>query len=281
MLDNCARIVKGAAVTVLVTGATGLVGRSLVGQLLAAGATVRALSRRPETADLPDGVEVVGGDVCEPASLVPALAGVDRVYLFTGGPAANGFAGLARDAGVECVVMLSGLGTGDPASVEQPLAGAGLEWTHLRPGAFSSNALWQWGEAIRTTGTVRGPYWDAAAAPIHEADIAAVAATALLRDGHGGQRYVLTGPESLTYRQQIARIAQATGREITVVEEAPQQARERMLAELPEPIVDRLLTLWADAVGHPATVQPTVEDITGRPARSFAQWAGDHVADFQ
>lgn len=129
--------------TILVTGATGLIGRHVVTGLVQSGAVVRGLSRRPQAAGLPAGAHAVGGDLDDPASLVDALKGVERVYLFTGGPLAHGFAELAREAGVRRVVVLSGLGSPDPNAVEQPLGHAGLEWTHLRPGAFAANALWQ------------------------------------------------------------------------------------------------------------------------------------------
>lgn len=265
---------------ILVTGATGLVGRALVMNLLAAGAQVRALSRHPKTGDFPDDVEVVAGDLGDPATLSAALAGVDAVYMFSAGRPGRQFATVAQQSGVQRVVAVSGFDS-DPNDTEPWLAGAGLEWTHLLPTAFASNALRHWGHGIRAENLVRAPYPEAQTAPIHEADIAAVAAAALLDDRHTGQRYELTGPQSLTFRDQVAAIADATGREISFIEETPEQARERFTrAGIPEPIVDQLLTVWAGLVGHPATVSATVHQVTGRPAHTFAQWARDHVADF-
>lgn len=264
---------------ILITGATGLVGRELVGMLQTVGADVRALSRHPEKAGLPGGVEVIAGDLGEPTSLRAALDGAERVYLFSAGRVGENFAATAQQAGVKRIVVVSGLDN-DPARVEDPLRAAGLDWTHLRPTAFAANALRHWGYTIRAQDMVRTPYGDAATAPIHETDIAAVAATVLLNDGQGGQRYELTGPTSLTFRDQVAVISGATGREITFVEETPDQARERMLRFIPEAIVDGLLAVWAAAVGTRATISPAVEQVTGHSPRTFAQWVTDHAGEF-
>ncbi len=266
--------------TILLTGATGMVGRSLTHQLLDKGATLRALTRRPETADLPSAVQVITGDLNNPHSLASALAGVQTAYLSAGGRVA-GFARAARDAGVAKVVVTSGLDS-DPATVERALTEAGLAWVHLRPTAFATNALRFWAHTIRTENTVRFPYPDANIAPIHESDIAAVAATVLTADRHLGQRYTLTGPESLSHRDEVTLIGRAIGRDITFVEETHDQARQRLLASgYPEAVADTLLGLWAAAVNQPATVDPAVETITGRPARTFADWTHDHAGDFR
>ncbi|MBV8933255.1 MAG: NAD(P)H-binding protein [Kutzneria sp.] len=263
---------------ILVTGATGHIGRDIAGRLSEAGASVRALTRHPATASLPSQVDALRGDLTEPESVRRALDGVDRLYLYSAAHATTEFLDLASRAGVRRVVMLSGLGT-SPDVVERAVGAAGIEWTHLRPGAFATNAL-QWAPSVRANGVVRTPYGDATDAPIHEADIGEVAAAALLREDHVGRRYELTGPESLTYREQVALIGEAIGRDIAFIEESPEQARERMIRTIPEAIVEELLGLWADRVGEPAAVLPTVRALTGHPARTFAQWAADHAADF-
>jgi uncharacterized protein YbjT (DUF2867 family) len=273
---------------ILVTGATGNVGRQVVRQLVEAGQPVRALTRDPDGADLPAGVEVVRGDLTRPESLPVALDGVERAYLFPVPDAVQGFLELARDAGVRRIVVLSSAAASSPNGigsrhlvVERAVEATDVEWTHVRPGAFAVNALWQWGASIRAEGVVRAPYGDAAVAPIHEADIAAVATTALLHAGHSGQRYELSGPESLTYREQVDVLARAIGRDIEFIELSPEQAREQMIRNVPERVVDALLGLWADAVGRSAPVSPVVEQVTGRPARTFAQWAADHADQFR
>ncbi len=264
---------------ILVTGATGLVGRALITRLQDAGARVRALSRHPDRADLPDGVELTGGDLGDPESLTTALTDVDRLYLFSAGRAGPEFAAAAQQAGVRRVVLVSGLDQ-EPATVEQPLTRAGLGWSHLRPTAFAANALRHWGHTIRSEGVVRAPYGDAAIAPIHEADVADVAAELLLEVHPSAQRYDLTGPQSLTFREQAATIGRAIGRPISFVEESPEQYRQRMVRFVPAPIVDGMLAAWSRTLDKPAAVTPTVQRLTGSPGRSYEQWANEHAADF-
>lgn len=176
--------------------------------------------------------------------------------------------------------MVSGLDN-DPASVEQSLTEAGLQWSHLRPTAFAANTLRHWDHTVRAEGVVRAPYGDASIAPIHESDVADVAAALLLEHGPTGQRYELTGPQSLTFRQQVGIIGESIGQGISFVEETPEEFRERMTRFVPAPIVDGMLEAWASTVSRPAAVTHTVERITGHPARSYAQWASDHAADFR
>ncbi len=268
---------------ILVTGATGHVGRNVVSRLHAAGVPVRALTRNPEHADFPEAVEVVRGDLTQPESLPAALDGVDRAYLFpVSGEATQGFLDIAAKCELRRVVVLSSLATTWPDSaigahhlaVESAVESSGREWTHVRPGAFAVNSLRLWRDSIRAEGVVRAPYGDAALSPIHEDDIAAVAVTALLEDGHAGARYSLTGPESLTQREQVAAIASVLGKEIRFEEVTPEQAEERGIPALRR---DAL----AGSVGRPAEVLPTVEEVTGRPARTFARWVADHTADFK
>jgi uncharacterized protein YbjT (DUF2867 family) len=276
----------------LVTGATGHVGRQVVGQLLGSGTPIRALTRRPGTAGLPAGVEVVGGDLHEPAALSAALAGVRAVFLFPVPGCGPAFTAAARAAGVERVVVLSSSSVVDGvarqrdevaqfhADIERAVEDFGPQWTVLRPGAFATNTL-QWAPQIRDRGTVSAPYPNASFAPIHEADIAAVAVRALISGGHAGARYELTGPAALTQAEQVDAIGAALGRELRFEEVPPALARERMLRRLPAPIVDGLLGIFAEAATRPAVVLPTVAEVTGRPPRTFAEWVSDHLAEFQ
>jgi len=275
----------------LVAGATGNVGRQVVAQLRAAGAEVRALTRYPAAAVVPPGVEAVGGDLTRPETLAGALAGVGAAFLFPVPGCGPAFVEAARKAHTRKVVLLSSNDVVDGverqgnaiaafhAEIEQALVDSGLAWTFLRPGGFAANTL-QWAPQIRATGVVAAPYADASLAPIHEADIAAVAVRALTTDGHAGARYRLTGPAALTLAEQLAVIGDALGRELRFTEIAPEVARERMVRRLPAPIVDALLGIFAAATTRPATVLPTVEEITGRPARTFSQWVHDHRVDF-
>jgi uncharacterized protein YbjT (DUF2867 family) len=275
--------------TILVTGATGRVGRHVVRELLAAGARVRAMTRHPDGAGLPEEVEVVAGDLAEPATLRRVLDGVAAMYLFPVPETADEVARLAERAGVQHVVTLSSssAGTGNEADpnalkhivVERAIEHAGLSWTHVRPDAFAGNTL-MWAQSIKDSGVVEAPFGDAAQAPIHEADVAAVCATAVLTPGHTGETYTLTGPTSLTQREQVQTIGEAIGRQLRFVELSYAQAEVRLGRFLPAVAVETVLRALAKAVDGPAEVLPTVERITGRPARSFAEWAEDNAVEF-
>lgn len=276
----------------LVTGATGNVGRHVVDRLLAADRPVRALTRDPAAARLPAGAEVVGGDLTRPQTVEPALKGVTALFLFPSPGTAGPVLDAAREQRVRRVVLLSsaaveyaseGADNAIVAShkeIEHEVERSGLEWTFVRPCGFAANTR-QWAPQIRAGDVVRGPYAEAEMALIHERDIADVAARALLTDGHVGARYSLTGPESLTQAEQVRRIGEALGRPVRYEELSPRVAREQLIENrVPADFVDMLLAFQAGLVGVPTEISPTVEEVTGHPARTFDQWAADHVADF-
>lgn len=279
---------------ILVTGATGNVGGNIVSQLLSAGATVRAMTRNPRSADLPDDVEAVGGDLADPASLAAALEGVQSVFLLWPTLSADHAAPetIEMIAGhAQRIVYLSANGVPDDpaervegildshATLERLIEKSGLEWTFLRPAGFATNVLW-WADQIRAVGIVRWVYGAAGRSLIHERDIAAVAVRALTQDGHAGQKYVLTGPETLTQIQQVQIIGAAIGRPLRFEEIPPEIAREQLLATLPPSAVDGILKAHAAMVTNPEPVTSTVEQLTGTPPRTFRQWATDHAIDF-
>ncbi|OKI10124.1 nucleoside-diphosphate sugar epimerase [Streptomyces sp. CB02923] len=282
---------------IVVTGATGNIGRSLVGQLLAEGAPVRALTRDPARAGLPAEAETVRADLTDPASLEPALHGAEALFLNLaagGGEAAASVVGAAVKAGARRIVLNSSIAVTDApedndnflarmhGSVESAVRASGLEWTFVRGGAYATNAL-QWAQEIRESGVVRDPHPGSATAPVHEDDLAAVAAAALLdRTGaHTGKAYVVTGPASLTREDQVAVIGRAVGRpaRVEVVSEE-QAAEERATPSVSKETLLQLFRLFASSVGTTAPVTDTVQQVTGRPARTFEQWARDHAGDF-
>ncbi|WP_214410989.1 NAD(P)H-binding protein [Sphaerisporangium fuscum] len=285
---------------ILVTGATGNVGRIVAEQLVRAGARVRALSRTAGRADLPEGVEVVQGDLARPESLRAALEGVERLYLFPVPSTAAQVVRPAEEAGVRRVVVLSsgavttGHDTDFHLPVEQAVEASGMEWTHVRPGEFMLNKLWLWGPSIRGERVVREPFPDLAWYPVHERDIAEVATAALLEDGHGGAAYTLNGPELVSRRDQVRAIADAIGRDIRLETVTPAKARELYLAQGGFAAANAgFLTGFetysgeeagSSQAGEPGPAAwgrvPTSEDVTGRPARTFAEWARDHAGDF-
>ncbi|HEX2036246.1 MAG TPA: NAD(P)H-binding protein [Chloroflexota bacterium] len=273
--------------TILVTGATGNVGRLVVDELVRAGApAVRALTVDPEQAALPPQVEVVTGYLGRPSTLPAALAGIDTVYLAPLPRTVRAFTALARRAGVRRVVTLSSSSVdeeaaGDPAqwhyyAVEQAVEQAGFAWTHLRPGSFMTNTL-GWADSIRREGVVRWPYPGASETPIDLRDIAAVAAVVLLDERHTGQSYTLTGPQSIRQIDQVRAIGAAIGKEIRFEELTPEQARQAWRGTVPEAAIAWLLDGYALSTAQPQVPLPTVQELTGRPARTFAQWAIDHA----
>jgi len=283
--------------TVLVTGATGRIGRLVVDALLRAGASVRALTRRPEHAALPAGVEVVPADFTVPASLDPALEGVQSVFLVWTAAAAAAPAVVERLAAHPSslprrVVYLSApFRTPHPffqqpnpmrdihAEVEHLLAATSLEVAILRPGMFASNALHWWAPQIREGEVVRWPYASAETAPIDERDVGAVAARVLLDARHARGDYVLTGPESLSQAAQVQAIGDAIGRPLRFEELSPDEFRRETAATWGG-VAEMLLAAWRAALGRPAYITSAVDEILGSPPRTFHQWAADHAAAF-
>ncbi|BCJ57038.1 NmrA family transcriptional regulator [Micromonospora endophytica] len=278
----------------LVTGATGRVGRSVVDLLTDAGVPVRVLVRRSESAaTLPTNIEVVTGDLTVPESLDAALHAVSTVFLVWTAPPQTAAAVVDRLAAhAQRVVYLSAPHrTPHPffrqpnpmaalhAEIERLIADSGLDSTIIRPGMFASNALFWWAAAIRANRPVRWPYRAAETAPIDDRDVAAVVARTLYEDGHAGGDYVLTGSESLSQAEQVDIIGDVLGRPIAFEELPPDEFR-RETPEAARPAVDMLLTAWNAAMGQPAYVTSTVADILGTPPRTFRQWATDHATAF-
>ncbi|QVQ50761.1 NAD(P)H-binding protein [Spiractinospora alimapuensis] len=271
--------------TILVTGATGNVGRHLVHQLLAEGRTVRALTRNPANANLPSEVEVVKGELTDAARLAGVFDGANAAFLITFdgatyAPLTNGaeIVALAREAGVERVALLEGDVEG--SALSQAVADGGLPWTRLGPYEFMSN-LREWIPSIRDEGVVREAFPEAKSAMVHDADIAAVARAALTEEGHAGQTYWITGPAAITTREKVDILAAGLGRNIRYVElsteEVTAQWRESGFSEED---VEFFLQMRTDPPEAGYTVQPTVEKVTGRPARSLAEWVREHAAEF-
>ncbi|GGY90458.1 NAD-dependent epimerase/dehydratase family protein [Streptomyces nitrosporeus] len=276
---------------ILVTGATGNIGRALVRELSASGAgPTGGLTRDTARAGFPEGVEAVEGDLARADSLEPVLRGVRSLFLVSRVGEDAGIIRTARQAGVEHVVLVSSitvrthphLGPArENADVERLLRDSGMAWTVLRPTQFASNALW-WAETIRERGTVRAPYADTGLPTVHPADIASVARAALTGPGHHGRTYELTGPERITARQQAAAIAEVLGREVPFAEAGRQEAHRRMAAFMGGEAADAVLDLMGGDVNDELlAVRDTVARITGARARTFRQWAAENAADFR
>ncbi|TDC78492.1 NAD(P)H-binding protein [Streptomyces hainanensis] len=280
---------------IVVTGATGNVGRALVRTLSAAGETVTAVSRGVSAADVPAGVLARPGDLTEAASLRPVLDGADALFLQSGGASAERLNApelldLARAAGIRRVVLLSSVGVatrpespshgGVLGRIEEAVRGAGLDWTVLRPGAIDSNAL-QWAASVRAERTVAAPFGDVGVPAVDPADIAEVAAVTLRQAGHEGLTYILTGPEPSSPRQQAAAIAAALGEPVRFHELTPDEARAGMLRFMPEAVVETTLAVLGTPNAGETAISQDVQRVTGRPARPFAAWAQRNQAAFR
>ncbi|MFF3916062.1 NAD(P)H-binding protein [Streptomyces sp. NPDC001852] len=281
---------------ILVTGATGTTGSEVVRQLAARGEKVRALTRDPERARMPSGVETVRGDYADPGSLAAAMTGVTAAYLVSPpGPGAAHDAALvaaARAAGVRRLVKLSAIGTDDRAAGplaewhgegERAVRESGAQWTVLRPSSFASNTL-GWAEALRRGEPVPNMTGDGASGVIDPRDVAEVAVRALLDAAHAGRTYTLTGPEAISVPDQATVLAEVLGRPVTARNLSPDETRAflRTAWGMDDTAVEGVLTGVAYLRdGRNATVTEDVPKTLGRPARSFRQWAEDNKRSFQ
>jgi uncharacterized protein YbjT (DUF2867 family) len=283
---------------ILVVGATGTNGREVVTRLAAAGRRVRALVRSPaKFADLRlPNVEVVPGDLDDPASLDAALNGVDRAFIVTAVDQravqwCRSFFAAARRAGAPHVVKFSGLGAAESAAAailrqhgetDQALKDSGLPHTILRPNSFYQNMLWSAG-TIKDHGAFYLPMRDARQGLVDVRDIAAVAAAVLTSQGHEGRTYDITGPEALSYHDVAAQLSKVLGRPIRYVDVPPAAAEESMLkAGMPAWNAAAVAELYgAFAAGQFADTTDVVAKVTGRPPLSFEQFARDHAALFR
>jgi uncharacterized protein YbjT (DUF2867 family) len=271
--------------TILVTGATGNVGRPLVTYLVDAGVKVRAVTRRPVEARFPAGVDVV-------PSAEKGLDGATAVFLNSRalGDELAPVVRSARMAGVTRLVALSAINADDDFSrqpsrfrgdrnreVEELAVDSGLEWVSLRPSVFVTNFFGMWAPQIQAGDVVAGPYAAASTAPIVDRDISAVAAHALLTDQLVGQRIPLTGPQALTNSELIDVIGTVIGRRLTYREVSPELVRQRFVGlGFPEEFADAYIALLSATVDKPALVTHDVEKILGRPAESFADAVSAH-----
>lgn len=269
----------------IITGATGNVGRHLVRALIEAGARVRALTRAPGAAGLPAGAEVA-----HPCGPLPA--GARGLFL---NPAAftEGFGAVlarAREAGVRRVVTLSSSSVvrhleanaiaAHHRRLERQVEESGMEWVHLRAGAFASNAL-RWRTALRSGDAVPGAFPESRLAPVHDEDVARVAAHALSGDEHVGTAPELTGPEVLTHREQVRVLGAVLGRPLRFVELRPEQARAAMVEDgFPARTAEALLQLYAVNEGA-GRVTDTVERITGRRPGRYGEWLIENAERFR
>jgi uncharacterized protein YbjT (DUF2867 family) len=265
---------------IVVTGATGNVGRPLVRALTEAGERVTGVSRA--TADL-----------FQPETLKPAVDGATALFLLVPGAGAglniDDILDVAKAGGVERIVLLSSQAVGtrpDSLSyaplraIEDAIARSGLVWTVLRSAGHASNA-YAWAGSIQAERTVAAPFGDVGLPVVDPLDLAEVAATVLRDDRHGGRTYELTGPVLTTPRAQAEAISAALGEPIRFVDLTREEARARMLQFMPEPVVDGTLAILGTPTDAEQRVSPHVAELLGRTPGTFAGWAHRNAAAFR
>jgi len=283
---------------ILITGATGNNGVELVKKLSASGAKVRAFVRSRAQARIIDspGVELVEGDFARPETFEPALRGVDRLFLLI--PSSSeveaqqrSFVDAAKRSKVRHIVKLSQLGA-DPKSsgrfqryhgaVENYIRDSEVPFTFLRPNLFMQGLL-----NFRSTISTQGAFYlaagDAKVSIVDVRDIVAIAALALTEKGHEGKTYEITGPESLTHREMADQLSEAIAKPVKFVDILPESMRQALVGfGMPVWQAEGLIEDYEIyRRGEAAEVTRTVKEVTGVPARSFAQFARDYAAFFR
>jgi uncharacterized protein YbjT (DUF2867 family) len=280
---------------ILITGASGNVGKEVLKQITQKGVEVRvAFQSVNKAAGAPSGVEIVSLDYNQAETLQTALKGVDRVFLV--GPPTAQLTALERNAmeviaqsGVRHVVKLSAMGGREAifprqhAESEEYIQASGVPYTFLRPNGFMQNMVNYNAPTINTQSAFYGSEGDGRVSHIDIRDVAAVAVKALTEDGHVGKAYILTGPEALTNKEIAQILSNELRREIRFINLPPAQLKEALLsAGVPEWNADALLDLQRLYREDKATtVTRDVEQILGRKAISFGQFFRDYRSDFE
>ena len=283
---------------ILVSGASGNVGSSLLEHLVAAGVEVRALTHDESKAPALEGkgMEAFVGDLARPETLGEAFEGVDRVFHLTpnspeGATLGANLIDAAKESGNEVrVVRLSTLKASrdgpsrlskQHAEVEDALTSSGLPYTILRPVYYMQNTM-AVARSVASEGKIYQPLGEGRIGMIDTRDIAEVAAKVLTEEGHEGKTYTLTGPASISYYDVAAALSEALDKEVIYVEVPLDAARGAMVGEgFPEWLADAVIE-WAEAFrgGYGDFTTEDVERLTGHPATSYEKFAGDFAQVF-
>lgn len=282
---------------ILITGASGSVGREVVREMAKTGKEFRPMFRsKEEAAKAPQGVKTSIADFSNTTSLQSALQGVEGVFLVCSPvrelvELEGNVIDVAKKAGVKRIVQNSALGAGDydksfPSwhrKVEDKLKASGMEYVILRPNGFMQNTITYLAPSIRTQGAFYDAMGDAKTSLVDVRDVAAVAAKALTTDGHAGKIYELNGPEALTQDEVAKRIAEKSGRAVSHVNISRGAHQKAMLdLGMPEWQVKALLELQDYYVsGRAATVDGLIDKLLGRPARTMDQFLAEFAGEFR
>jgi uncharacterized protein YbjT (DUF2867 family) len=278
----------------LITGATGDVGSRVVEYLLRRGKRPRVFVRNETKARsrFGDRVDVFVGDLADPASLRPALEGVDALFLVNTGPQIPALdetaAKVAKAAGVKHLVKLSSMDVQQGLAIgawhergEAAVRASGVPFTFVQPTGFMSNLL-AWAPSIKAEGVVRASTGDGRRAFIHSDDIAAVATTALTTREYVGESLPITGPEALNYAEVTTKLGAAIGRQLRFQPISDEEARQRHAATgASSPKTEAHVSLWrAIREGRLANITDNIERILGRKPIAMDHWATENAGAF-
>jgi uncharacterized protein YbjT (DUF2867 family) len=275
---------------IFVTGATGNAGGAVVRALVDEGQRVRALVRSDSDAlRVPAGAQIAVGDLNRPETLERHLRDVEAAFLLSGYDGMGETLAQMRRAGAERVVLLSSSAApgGDLGNAvaryhilaEEAVRKSGLPWTFLQPKSFMSNTF-DWIPQMRAGDIVSAPFAKVPVATIDPNDVGAVAAAALTSNRHEGHAYRLSGPEALLPEDRVATLGRVLGRDLRLEPLSNEEARAELRRSMPMRYVKAFLSFFAHGELDESEVQPTVENVTGRPSRSFEQWALEHARSF-
>jgi uncharacterized protein YbjT (DUF2867 family) len=276
---------------ILITGGRGAVANHLTTLLIEHNHDLQVASSDPGKLEPPPGVPSIKLDLTDPATFPAALSGIDSVFLYAESAHITEFVAEAVAAGVRHIVVLSSAAVLSPDAesdhlakshldVENAVRDSPISTTILRPGSFSGNAgAWAW--PIKSGHPVSLPFPGSYNDPIHEKDVAEVAFAVLTEPRLQQQEYTLSGPESLTFSEQIDQLSAVTGQTISINHVTPEEWKKEMAEYVPELYAEALLNWWKSNDGKPVQLTNTIEELTGHPARSFTSWAQDHATDFK
>ncbi len=283
---------------ILVTGANSNVGSQVVIQLSERGKSVRAGVHSLDKAEnvSSTSAELVEMDFNNTETIDRALRGIDRVFYLT--PLvpnmvemADGFLESAKKTGVKHIVRMSGMGADgeNPITlgkmhreVEKKIEDSGIPFTHVRPNSFMQNYL-MYSQTIKEQNAFYAPIENGQVSLVHVRDIGAIAAKVITEDGHEGKGYTVTGPEALSNYQIAEILSRATGRTINYVNVSDDETRKFMKGSgMPDWLIDLLMELLVlQRAGYVSYVSPSVEEVAGRKAINFEQFANEYVSAFK
>lgn len=289
---------KSKIPAILITGATGTIGSELAKQLSLQGISFKALVRSPEKATMLHTIkeaEIVTGDLNDLSSYQESLHGVEKVFLLTNSTEQAqaqqiSMIKAAVAAGVKHIVKLSQFAADlhssvrflrYHAAVEQEIINSGLDYTFLRPNLFMQ-ALLAFKDLITSKGIFFATAGTAKVSLVDIRDIAAVAVKALTEDGHEGKTYDLTGPQAISHEEIAGYLTAATGKNIQYINITSAEMQESLISfGLPEWQADGLIEDYEHyARGEAAIISQSIEQVTGKPARSFEAFAEDNAKEF-